>query len=85
LPSGSRPNADSFRWCVNCGDSQQYRNAHNAEFANAATEGEPMLVWACIGVGIWLALNVVFVVVRLWNPDDGGALDSKQSRRQALN
>lgn len=23
-------------------------------------------VWACIGVGIWLALNVAFVVVRLW-------------------
>jgi hypothetical protein len=44
-----------------------------------------MLVWACIGVGICMALNVVFVVVRLWNPDDGGALDSKQSRRQALN
>jgi hypothetical protein len=42
-----------------------------------------MLVWACIGVGIWLALNVAFVVVRLW-PDNSGALDSNKADGMSL-
>jgi hypothetical protein len=37
-----------------------------------------MLVAACIGVGIWLALNIAFIVVRLRKADDIRTLTSIQ-------
>jgi len=37
-----------------------------------------MLLAACIGVGIWLALNIAFIVVRLRKPDDSRVLTTIQ-------